>query len=171
MPGDWLPKIYDELRRKAQYLLNGENPGHTLSATALVHEAYIKLADAKSPPDFENTGRFYAAAAEAMRRILVDHARARLAQKRGGAGHRLGSSMLENVAQIPNLNDPEEIMALDTALSRLGDQDAQAASVVKLRFFAGLDIEQTAKVLGISPRTVKRDWQFARAWLHRELES
>jgi len=168
---DWLSKVYPELRRKAQAFLNNERSGHTLNATALVHEAYIKLAGGEQRPEFEKTGHFYVAAAEAMRRLLVDHARARLAQKRGGEGKRQGGTVLENVAALSDAQPPEEILALDDALSRLGEQDTQAAQVVRLRFFAGLDIEQTAKVMGISPRTVKRQWQFARAWLYRELES
>jgi len=168
---DWLAKVYQELRRKAQHYLNDERSGHTLNATALVHEAYVKLAAGDEPPNFEKTGHFYAAAAEAMRRILVDHARARLAQKRGGEGKRMGSMALDTAAAITVAQAPEEILALDEALSRFAAQDAQAAEVVRLRFFAGLDIEQTAKVLGVSPRTVKRHWQFARAWLYRELES
>lgn len=171
LASDWLSKVYQDLRRKAQLYLNDERSGHTLNATALVHEAYIKLAGGTKPPQFEKTGHFYAAAAEAMRRILVDHARARVAQKRGGKGRRLGSSALDNAAVFSDEQSPEEILALDEALSRLGQQDTQAAEVVRLRFFAGLDIEKTAKVLGISPRTVKRQWQFARAWLYRELES
>jgi RNA polymerase sigma factor (TIGR02999 family) len=168
---DWLPRVYAELRRKAQLFLNSERSGHTLNATALVHEAYVKLAGGTKPPEFEKTGHFYAAAAEAMRRILVDHARARLARKRGGEGRRQGSSALDNAAVFSDEQSPEEILALDEAFSRLGTQDAQAAEVVRLRFFAGLEIEQTAKALGVSPRTVKRQWQFARAWLYRELES
>jgi RNA polymerase sigma factor (TIGR02999 family) len=171
LASDWLSKGYEELRRKAQVYLNNERSGHTLNATALVHEAYIKLAGGTKPAEFEKTGHFYAAAAEAMRRILVDHARARLAQKRGGAAKRQGSSALDNAAALTVQQSPEEILALDEALSRLGQQDAQAAEVVRLRFFAGLDIEKTAQVLGISPRTVKRQWQFARAWLYRELDS
>jgi RNA polymerase sigma factor (TIGR02999 family) len=168
---DWLSKVYPELRRKAQAYLNNERSGHTLNATALVHEAYIKLAGGDEPARFEKTGHFYVAAAQAMQRILVDHARARVAQKRGGEGRREGSTALDNAAVFSEAQAPEEILALDDALSRLGEQDAQAAEVVRLRFFAGLDIEQTAKVLGISPRTVKRQWQFARAWLYRELDS
>jgi RNA polymerase sigma factor (TIGR02999 family) len=168
---DWLSKVYPELRRKAQLYLNDERTGHTLNATALVHEAYIKLAGGTQPPEFEKTGHFYVAAAQAMRRILVDHARARLAEKRGGQDRPRGGSALDNAAVFSDQQSPQEILALDEALSRLGEQDAQAADVVRLRFFAGLEIEQTARVLGISPRTVKRQWQFARAWLYRELES
>jgi RNA polymerase sigma factor (TIGR02999 family) len=168
---DWLPRVYAELRHKAQLFLNSERSGHTLNATALVHEAYVKLAGGTKPAEFEKTGHFYAAAAEAMRRILVDHARARVAQKRGGEGRRQGSSALDNIAVFSDDQSPEEILALDEALSRLTEQDAQAAEVVRLRFFAGLEIEQAAKVLGISSRTVKRQWQYARAWLYRELES
>jgi RNA polymerase sigma factor (TIGR02999 family) len=171
LAADWLSKVYPELRRKAQVYLNSERSGHTLNATALVHEAYIKLAGGQQPAEFEKTGHFYLAAAEAMRRILVDHARARLAKKRGGLGRREGGTALDNAAAISSDQPPEEILALDDALSRLEAQDAQAAQVVRLRFFAGLEIEQTANVLGVSPRTVKRQWQFARAWLYRELEA
>jgi RNA polymerase sigma factor (TIGR02999 family) len=167
---DWLPRIYAELRRKAQVYLNDERSGHTLNATALVHEAYMKLAGGENAPEFKTTGHFYAAAAEAMRRILVDHARARVADKRGGEARRLGGGALDNAQLLTCGQAPEEILALDEALSRFGVQDPEAAEVVHLRFFAGLDIEQTAKVLGVSPRTVKRQWQFARAWLYRELE-
>jgi len=166
----WLPKVYPELRRKAQLYLNAERSGHTLNATALVHEAYMKLSGAETAPEFEKTGHFYAAAAQAMRRILVDHARARLADKRGGEVKKLGGTALDHAQQIATGQAPEEILALDEALSRLGEQDREAAEVVRLRFFAGLDIEQTAKVMGVSPSTVKRQWQFARAWLYRELE-
>jgi RNA polymerase sigma factor (TIGR02999 family) len=130
---DWLSKVYQELRRKAQAYLNNERSGHTLNAMALVHEAYIKLAAGPEPADFEKTGHFYAAAAEAMRRILVDHARARLAQKRGGEGRRQGSSALDNAAVFSDEQSPEEILALDEALSRLAEQDAEAAQVVRLR--------------------------------------
>jgi RNA polymerase sigma factor (TIGR02999 family) len=166
----WLPKVYPELRRKAQQYLNDERSGHTLNATALVHEAFIKLSGGETSPDFEKTGHFYAAAAEAMQRILVDHARGRLAEKRGGDARRLSDTALENAPAKKSGRSPEEILALDEALSRLGGQDPEAAEVVRLRFFAGLEIEQTAKVMGISASTVKRQWQFARAWLYREME-
>ncbi len=120
---EWLPKVYQELRRKAQLYLNREQPGHVLNATALVHEAYIKLSGGDSPADFEKTGHFYAAAAEAMRRILVDHARAQLSQKRGGEGKKLGQSQLEHIADLSKSQSPEEFLALDQAVSRLGGQD------------------------------------------------
>jgi RNA polymerase sigma factor (TIGR02999 family) len=170
LASDWLAKVYKELRQKAQVYLNNERPGHTLNATALVHEAYLKLAGGTEEPEFEKTGHFFAAAAEAMRRILIDHARARLSEKRGGDARRLGSTVLENLSDVTVNQSPEKILALDEALSRFEEQDAEAAKVVRLRFFAGLDIEQTARAMGISPRTVKRHWQFARAWLYRELE-
>src|SRR5271155_4134873 len=115
---DWLSKVYQELRRKAQLFLNNERSGHTLNATALVHEAYIKLAGGDEPPEFEKTGHFYVAAAQAMRRILVDHARARLAEKRGGEARRQGGSALDNAAVFSDAQSPEEIVALDEALSR-----------------------------------------------------
>src|SRR5271155_264117 len=122
---DWLSKVYQELRRKAQVYLNDERSGHTLNATALVHEAYIKLAGGDEPPEFEKTGHFYAAAAEAMRRILVDHARARLADKRGGEARRLGGSALDNAQLLASGQAPEEMLALDEALSRLGEPDRE----------------------------------------------
>src|SRR5277367_3527075 len=112
LAAEWLSKVYPELRRKAQVFLNNERSGHTLNATALVHEAYIKLAAGEHPAEFEKTGHFYFAAAEAMRRILVDHARARLAQKRGGQGRREGGTVLENAAAISTAQSPEEILAL-----------------------------------------------------------
>ncbi len=170
LASDLLSKVYQELRRKAHMYLNHERTGHTLNATALVHEAYLKLAGAEGEADFEKTGHFVAAATEAMRRILIDHARARLAEKRGGDAKRASRTVLDNLADVSANQAPEEILALEDALSRFEKQDAQAAQVVRLRFFAGLDIGQTAKVIGISPRTVKRHWQFARAWLYRELE-
>jgi RNA polymerase sigma factor (TIGR02999 family) len=167
---DWLPLVYRELRRKAQQYLKQERRDHTLTATALVHEAYLKLAGGNAG-DFQHTAQFYAAAAQAMRRLLIDHARAHRAQKRGGVRNRLPGTVLDDVAQLSNSQPLEEILALDNALLRLQEQDDQAASVVRMRFYAGLSVEQTAAALGISPRTVKRDWQFARAWLYRELES
>jgi RNA polymerase sigma factor (TIGR02999 family) len=162
-----LERVYDQLRRQAQVAMQQERRDHTLSATALVHEAYLRLGNT-----FGNEGHFYASAAEAMRRVLVDHARAKLALKRGGGGLEEGSGAgrrveLPEVADLGSLEDPEEILALDGALSRLKEEDGQAAAVVSMRFFAGLDVTKTAAALGISERTVKRDWQFARAFLYR----
>jgi RNA polymerase sigma factor (TIGR02999 family) len=162
-----LEQVYQQLRQQAELAVRQERPDHTLTATALVHEAYIRLGGS-----FENQAHFYAAAAQAMQRILVDHARSRRAAKRGGAVERGAVRRrveLPEVADWRSLTDVEEILALDTALSRLEAADAQAANVVRLRFFGGLEIEQAAQCLGISSRTVKRDWHFARAFLYREL--
>jgi RNA polymerase sigma-70 factor (ECF subfamily) len=162
-----LQRVYEQLRAQAQNAMRSERRDHTLTATALVHEAYLRLGNT-----FGNEGHFYASAAESMRRVLIDHARAKLAQKRGGGGPAEGAGAarrveLPEVADLGSLEDPEEILALDGALLRLKEEDAQAAAVVSMRFFAGLDVAKTAAALGISERTVKRDWQFARAFLYR----
>lgn len=160
-----LPLVYEELRKLATHRMNSERSDHTLQATALVHEAYLRLLgdDGKS---WTNRGHFFAAAAEAMRRILIEHARARNGPKRGGDRTRLPSDVLD----LAEIDDPDQIMALDEAISRLESQDAEAARVVRLRFYAGLSVEETAEVMDISPRTVKREWAFARAFLFRALE-
>ncbi len=160
-----LEAVYGELRAIAQVRMNGERREHTLQATALVHEAYIRLLGRE---DLGIAGRasFFHAAAEAMRRILIDHARKRNAVRRGGGAHRICDVM--DLAADENLGDA---MALDELILRLEKEDAQAASVVRLRFYAGLGVDQAAEVLGVSPRTVKRDWAFARAWLLKEWES
>jgi RNA polymerase sigma factor (TIGR02999 family) len=164
-----LQNVYEQLRSIARKRLAGEQPGHTLQATALVHEAYLKLSNNPSIFRLERA-RFMLAAAEAMRRILIDHARTKKRDKRGGkrvAGKR---EPLADVADLAQDFDPDETLALDEAICRLQDLDAQAAQVVKLRFFAGLSVEETAETIGISPRTVKRDWAFARAWLFDALK-
>lgn len=174
---DLLPLVYEQLRAAAQLAMRNERPGHTLGATALVHEAYIRLLGPDLDARFEGRGHFYAVAAEAMRRQLVDHARARLAQKRGGpgedhgaaAGKRLPNEVLREVADLAMCENPERVLILDEAVSRLESEDPQAAAVVRLRFFAGLSVEQTAEILGRSSASVKRDWQFARAWLFQAL--
>ena len=176
-PADKVPKsgdqllaqVYDQLRAIAQRRLSQEAPGHTLQATALVHEAYLKLRSRATIFEADEP-RFLIAAAEAMRRILIDHARTRGRLKRGGPGAKRSMIELADVAHLAADQDPDQIMALDEAIHRLEEQDAQAAQVVKLRFYAGLGVDEVAKTLGISPRTVKRNWQFARAWLFRELE-
>lgn len=159
-----LGQVYEQLRLIARQRLAGERGGHTLQATALVHEAWMKL---QSHQSLLNLGRsqFVAAAAEAMRRILIDHARTRGRIKRGGEVKRT----MADVAELADDADPSQILALDEALSLLEKEDQQAAAVVKLRFFAGLSVEETAVALGISDRTVKRDWQYARAWLFKAL--
>lgn len=164
-----LPLVYDQLRRAAQLQIAAERPGHTLSATALVHEAYLKLI---GPRDVPWTGRrhFYVAAAEAMRRILVDHARARARLKRGG-GERIPAGSLADFESLGELTarEPEEILSFDDAIRRLEAEAPDSAAVVRLRFFAGLSIDETAQALGVSARTVDRLWLYARAWLHRAL--
>lgn len=159
-----LEVVYAELRALAQARMNQERREHTLQATALVHEAYIRLLGRE---DLGVAGRasFFHAAAEAMRRILIDHARKRNAVRRGGSARRIGDVM--DLAADENLGDA---LALDELILRLEKDDAQAASVVRLRFYAGLGVDQTAEVLGVSPRTVKRDWAYARAWLLKEWE-
>ena len=159
-----LPLVYDELRVLAQRRLQRERPDHTLQATELVHEAYIRLVGWDHRP-WSDRGHFYRAAAEAMRRILVEHARGRGRMKRGGGRVRVD---LEH-ANLSTWRDPDELLALDEALHRLRDQDPRAADIVQLRYFAGLSVEETAKALEVSVRTVHREWNFVRAWLFRAL--
>jgi RNA polymerase sigma factor (TIGR02999 family) len=158
-------QVYEQLRAIARAKLAQQSPGHTLQATALVHEAFLKLRDHPSIVSAE-PARFYQAAAQAMRQILIDHARARGRIKRGGNVRR----EFADVAELADEQDPAQIMALDEAISRLEHQEPRAAEVVKLRFFAGLTVEETAQALDLSERTVKREWQFARAWLFQALE-
>ena len=161
-----VPLVYDQLRRIAQRRIEGEREGFTLQATELVHEALIKMVPALEKRDWQDRSHFYNAAAEAMRRILIDHARARNSVKRGGgAVEFVPINLLELAAE-----DSDKILALDEAIARLTEQDATLGQLVKLRFFAGLTVEETAKAMGISPRTVSREWSFARAWLYKELE-
>ena len=162
-----IPLVYDQLRRIAQRRIEGERDGFTLQATELVHEALIKMVPALDKRDWQDRTHFYNAAAEAMRRILIDHARARNTAKRGsGEVEFVPINLIEVAAQ-----DSEKILALDEAIARLGEMDETLGQLVRLRFFAGLTVEETAKVLGVSLRTVSREWAFARAWLYRELES
>jgi RNA polymerase sigma factor (TIGR02999 family) len=159
--------VYDELRRLAAGQLAGERPGHSLDATALVHEAFLRLRRRGSPPPaFENRGHFFAAAAEAMRRILIDHARSRHADKRGGRANRV-------TTDADDLAGPQggtDLLALDEALAKLAAVHPDAATLVDLRYFAGLTIPDAADALGMSPRSADRLWAFAKAWLYRELE-
>jgi RNA polymerase sigma factor (TIGR02999 family) len=157
-----MPLVYDELRRMARRYLRQERPDHTLQTTALVHEAYLKLIDQKHH-DFQNRMHFFAITAQMMRRILVDYARGHQAMRRGGARFKLS---LDDVTEVDVGMNPDLIM-LDDALSALSVMDPQQGRVVELRVFGGLTVEETAKVLKISPRTVKREWGMARAWLHR----
>lgn len=162
-----LPLVYNQLRQAAQRELVGERAGHTLSATALVHEAYMKLVGPREVP-WAGRGHFYVAAAESMRRILLDHAKARGRIKRGGQEGAVRRQVdFASVAELAGCEDGDEIVSFDSALRRLEVESADAARVVQLRFFAGLSVEQTALALGVSDRTVNRLWTFARAWLHR----
>jgi RNA polymerase sigma factor (TIGR02999 family) len=158
-----LPLVYGELRRLAAAKLANERPGQTLSATALVHEAYVRLVDIEEWRQWNGRTHFFAAAAEAMRRILVDRAREKKSLKRGGARSRI--EFREEVLAAPQ--DCEEILAVHEALDGLAAADPQAAQLVKLRYFAGLSIDETAELLNISPRSADRLWSFARAWLQR----
>jgi RNA polymerase sigma-70 factor, ECF subfamily len=160
------PLVYDELRRVARRCLAGERRDHTLQSTALVHEAYLRLVDQSSVhPD--DRVHFFAIAAQVMRRVLVDHARKRLAAKRGGGSMTI--TLSDAIAQ-PKQREVD-LMALDSALQGLSQIDPQQAQIVEMRFFAGLSIEETSHALRISPATVKRDWATARAWLYREMKA
>jgi RNA polymerase sigma factor (TIGR02999 family) len=165
-PISLMPLVYDELRRIAAGYMRRERPGQTLQATALVNEAFIRLAS-EQPRSFVNRQHFLAIAALSMRQILVQRARARKAAKRGGAPRRvtLGEAL------APTRPPDVDMLALDEALTRLASIDQQQARIVELRYFAGLTIEETAEVVGISPATVKREWAMARAWLKRAVES
>jgi RNA polymerase sigma factor (TIGR02999 family) len=163
-----LEEVYEQLRAIAQSRLNDESPGHTLQATALVHEAWLKLCNRGSVMALDRK-RFLVAAAEAMRRVLIDHARTRNRTKRGGGEARRAAVDAGDVLDLAAQQDPEQIVALDGAVRRLEQEHPRAADVVKLRFFAGLSSADTGECLGISDRTVKRQWRFARAWLYRAL--
>src|SRR3989454_1357049 len=158
-----MPLVYNELRRLAQRYLQRERPDHTLQATALVHEAYLRLVDQRQA-QWQNRAHFFGLAAQMMRRILVDHARHHHAAKRGGAEPKLS---LDEAVWV-SAEHATDLTALDDALNRLAVLDPQHSRLVELRFFGGLTIEETAEVLGVSPATVKREWRLARAWLYRE---
>jgi RNA polymerase sigma factor (TIGR02999 family) len=160
-----LPLVYDELRKLAAVRLLEERPGQTLQATALVHEAYMRLVDVEKAQQWNSRGHFFAAAAEAMRRILVENARLKSSQKRGGRRPRLDLSAAE--PSIPEAST--DLLALDEALVGLAAADAEAAKLVNLRYFAGLTLPEAAAALGISPRSADRLWAYARAWLLRSL--
>jgi RNA polymerase sigma factor (TIGR02999 family) len=163
--GDLLPLVYAELRRLAKQRLAQEKPGQTLQATALVHEAYLRLVDGEVIQRWESRGHFFAAAAEAMRRILVDHARRKRSQKHGGGWARQELDDVEIAAPAPS----EDLLALDEALAKLEANDPVKAQLVKLRYFAGLSEEDAARALGVSRATVQRHWRYAKAWLLDEL--
>ena len=164
-----LPLVYDELRRLARQKMGQERPGHTLQATALVHEAFVRLVDGSTARTWEGRWHFFAAAAEAMRRILVDQARRRDRIKRGGGVVRQRVD-LENV-ELTVDEPPQELLAVDEGLSALAVQHPDKAQLVKLRYFAGLTIEETAEAMRISVATANRHWAYARAWLFRHLQS
>lgn len=159
-----IPFIYDELRRIAQGHLSGEHPNHTLTTTALVHEAYLKLVDVQQV-EWQDRAHFFAMAARQMRRILIDHARRAGREKRGGDAVVVS---LDEATDLPALR-PESLIRLDGALERLEATNERQCRVVECRCFVGLSVEETAEALNTSPTTVKRDWAFARAWLNREL--
>jgi RNA polymerase sigma factor (TIGR02999 family) len=169
-----LPLVYAQLRHAAQLGLAGERTGHTLSATAIVHEAYIKLCGPRQVP-WEGRGHFYAAAAEAMRQVLLDHAKGRMRLKRGGGGPEREAARRQSTIDFGDVaalsqQDPEHIVKFDDLIRRLGIESPDGAAVVRLRFFAGLSVEQTAQVLALSTSTVERRWAFARAWLFQRLQ-
>ena len=158
------PAVYAELRAAARAQLRYERPDHTLQATALVHEAYMRLLGG-AYPTWNDRQHFFRAAAEAMRRILVEHARRRARVKRGGNPVRVSLTDVDSATE----HDPAEILALDAAIRRVEEEDPAAADIVRLRFFTGLSVEETARILDLSERTVKREWAFARAWLYDAL--
>jgi RNA polymerase sigma factor (TIGR02999 family) len=162
--GALLPLVYDELRALAAHRLAQEKPGQTLQATALVHEAYLRLVGGTQPRDWNGRGHFFAAAAEAMRRILVESARRKRAEKRGG-----GLGRAELPADLPAPERDLDLLAVNEALDLFAREEPQTAELVKLHFFAGLTIEDAAAVLGIAPRTAYRNWGYARAWLYERL--
>jgi RNA polymerase sigma factor (TIGR02999 family) len=161
---DLVPLVYQELRRQAEHYLRCETPGHTLQATALVHEAYLRLVDQRQV-HFHDRAHFFGVAAQVMRRVLCDQARARHSVKRGGGASRLTLGNAAAEVECPAV----DVEALDEALTRLGELDERQSRLVELRYFCGLSIEETAAVMGLSPATVKREWTMARAWLKLEL--
>jgi RNA polymerase sigma factor (TIGR02999 family) len=160
-----LPLVYQELRRLAAAKLSRETPGHSLQPTLLVHEAYLRLAGGDQPQHWSGRGHFFAASAEAMRRILIEHARQKRAQKRGGELYRVALDPVGVVAE----DRIEDVLALDEALSQLEVEWPEKAKLVKLRYFAGLTIPEASRALKISTATAERHWRFARAWLHAKL--
>ena len=161
-----IPLVYQELKRLAGYFLRDEREGHTLQPTALVNEAYLRLAGQKAT--WQNRAHFMAVAAQVMRRILVDYARGRVADKRGGGAILLD---LDRCEIGMDAGQSEELLAVDEALSRLALLDAQQAQIVEMRYFCGMTVEETAEAMSVSPRTVKRDWAMAKAWLHLEISA
>jgi RNA polymerase sigma factor (TIGR02999 family) len=160
-----LPLVYEELRKLAAAKLAQEKPGQTLQATALIHEAYLRLVGGEAPQHWNSRGHFFAAAAEAMRRILVENARGKAREKRGGDWRRVDFEDLDAATSVT----PEQLLALDDALARLAVLDPLAGRLVNLRYFAGLALNEAAEAIGVSQATAYRHWAYARAWLHGEL--
>jgi RNA polymerase sigma factor (TIGR02999 family) len=160
-----LPLVYDELRKLAAVRIASEKPGQTLQATALVHDAYIRLVDVEKADHWNSRGHFFGAAAEAMRRILVDQARRKQSKRAGGEYRRVKLSFVAPVLQ----GNPLDLLCLNEALEQLADRDPRACEVVKLRFFAGLTVPQVAQALGVSRATAENDWAYAKSWLKLEL--
>jgi RNA polymerase sigma factor (TIGR02999 family) len=161
-----MPLVYQELRQLAGGYLRNEKPGHTLQPTALIHEAYMRLVN-QNTPEWESRTHFYAVAARLMRQILVDHARTRVAAKRGGAAQKVS---LDDATAIEARDDAAELLALDEALKKLASFDERKCRVIEMRSFAGMSVEETARALGVSEPTVKRETRLAQTWLRRELE-
>ena len=164
-PEELMPLVYDELRRLARGYMKNERTGHTLQATALVHEAYIRLVDWENVT-WQNRAHFFAVAAQMMRKVLVDHARSRDAQKRGGGAQKLA---LDEAVSFPTAKREVDLIALDEALQSLAELDPIQAQVVELRFFGGLTIEEAAHALDTTPAIIRREWTVAKAWLNREI--
>jgi RNA polymerase sigma factor (TIGR02999 family) len=162
-----MPLVYKELHRLADHYLRRERVGHTLQATALINEAYLRIIN-QDEVNWQNRSHFFGVAAQMMRRILVDHARSHLYAKRGGGAQKL---TINEALDVPQQERDLDLVALDDALQRLEQIDPQQSKIIELRFFGGLTIEETAEVLGISPATIKRDWNWAKAWLYRELKN
>ncbi len=165
--GELLPLVYDELRKLAGARMAHEAAGHTLQPTALVHEAWLRLAGTDANVQFANRAHFFAAAAEAMRRILVDRARRKSADKRGGGWERINLESVDIAADA----DDDTLLLIDESLAKLAQEEPQAAEIVKLRFFAGLTLEEAGQLLGFTERTAKRHWAFARAWLYEAMKT
>ena len=159
-----IPAVYQELRRMANYYLRGENAGHSLQPTALVHEAYLRLID-QTKVDWQNRAHFFGVAAQMMRRILVDHAKAKHRAKRGGTATKVSLDETVNLSS----ERAAELVALDDALKVLDELDERKSRIVELRYFGGLTVDETAQVLGVSDKTVMRDWSLAKAWLYQQL--
>ena len=165
---DLLAELYEDLRKLAKSKLSQEKPGQTLQATALVHEAWMRLSPEGDGGQWENSRHFYGAAAESMRRILIDQARRKNAHRHGGDHQR--TELNESRIESPATTKADKIVALDEAIEKLAESDSETAELINLRYFVGLSVTETAEILDVSPRTVKRNWAYAKAWLQRELQ-